>query len=773
MKTTEEPACSLCQLPVLQRGLVDGELPFCCHGCQAVYRILESQGHLNQYWDQPVFQQAVSSGLISNPKLLQQLRDRARESDDFESKKIALEIGQMWCPSCAEVIRLILLHEKGIRKCVVDYATDLASIEFLPHMISKARIFEIIRRLGYAPEELTDSKGKAFHKQLWLRLIIGAFCSLNIMMFSLPVYAAFFESDPTDLSHLFAWLSLAFSLPVLLYSAWPIYRRFWQALILGFVGMEALITVSVFSAFILSLYNLAIGSTHIYFDSMAVVITLLLLGKVIESKAKFSAKESLLHLTRALPRRGRQVHADGSTSFCPLKNIQIGDVLATHAGEKIVLDGVVVQGEGAADESLLTGEAMPAPKHEGDPVIAGAILQSGSVCYRVTANLTGSTLQHLISMIEQELGHKAKYTRAADKVVQWFVPSVVAIALLTLLLFPETGFIRALSVLLIACPCSLGIAAPLVESRMLHRLSSIGAIVRNRGCLALLGKETLYVFDKTGTVTEGKFTVLSGLEPLSSHDLSVLKALCQSSAHPIASSIDRALSCSPVPLDSFQNFHGKGLKATQSGDIYLLGSKSFVGAEDSAPTAEVITRVYFSKNGQLLAAIALGDRIKPEIPGLIGSLPRSVLVSGDAAQTVAAVSKKCRFSDFLAECHPLDKGEFVSKQRTLGKVVCFIGDGLNDAPAIAGASIGISVQAAADMSIQASDILLTTDDLTVLNRMRQIGRTGRKRIVQNLFWAFGYNVIGIGLAAAGMLSPIYSAAAMVLSSLIVIVNAQR
>ncbi|NGX57403.1 MAG: Copper-exporting P-type ATPase A [Chlamydiae bacterium] len=772
MKTTEELACTLCQLPVSQRGLIDDELPFCCHGCQAVYRILESQGHLQNYQDQPVFQQAVKSGLISNPQLLEKLRERSKEIDGYETERLHLEIGEMWCPSCAEVIKLVLMHEKGVRNCVVDYTTDLASIEYCPRFLSKQKIFEIIKSLGYSPTELSDRKGKALHSQLLLRFIIATFCSLNIMMFSFPVYATFFESDPTNLSTLFAWFSFSASLPVLFYSAWPIYRRFWHAFILGFIGMEALITISVGSAFILSTYNLFTGDNHIYFDSMSVVITLLLLGKIIESKAKFSAKDSLLHLTRALPRKGRQYHSDGSTSFRPLKEISIGDILVTHAGEKIVLDGTVVKGEGAADESLMTGEVIPVNKKSGDPVIAGSILQSGSVSYRVTVNLEGSTLQHLIAMIEQELGHKAKYTRAADRIVQWFVPCVVLIALITLFTFQE-GFVRALSVLLIACPCSLGIAVPLVESRLIHKLASMGAIVRNRGCLSLLGKESCYIFDKTGTVTEGKFTVLSGLQHLTSQDRSVLKSMCQSSAHPISQAIDQSLQDTPIPLNTFQNFHGKGLKATVNQNTYLLGSKKFISAPDASPTAEIITHVYFAKDDQLLSTIALGDHICPEVPKLIESLPRTYLISGDARSTVSSVARACRFSDYRAEYHPLEKGEFVENQRKQGEVVCFIGDGLNDAPAIAGANIGISVASAADMSIQASDILLTTDDLTILQELRKLGCLARRRIMQNLFWAFGYNVVGVGLAVAGMLSPIYAAGAMVLSSLIVILNAQR
>jgi len=767
MKTTDTLTCALCGTES-KTPINDEDLLFCCHGCRCVYRILETRGNLARYRTDPLFHQAVKSGLITNPGLLETLR---RQSETKEApQRLHLEIADLWCPSCAEVIRLILMQEKGIGECVVDYTTDLASIEYFPKEVGKEEILKKIASLGYHPRLLTDAAAAKGHSRLVLRLLIAAFCSLNIMMFSWPVYATFFEADSSGLSPWLPWFAWAFSLPVITFCAWPIFKRFRQGLRAGFLGMEALIAMSVGAAFSLSVWNLMIGDPHIYFDSMSVVVTFLLLGKLLEQKAKFSAKESWLQLTRSLPRRGRKRELDGTTSYIRLKDAQIGDILVTHAGEKVVLDGIVAEGRGAVDESHLTGEAVPIEKGPEDPVTAGAILQSGFLAYRVTATLEGSTLQQMVSMIEHELHRKTRAVHITDTIVQWFVPIVASLSAGTFLLTKD--FSRALSVLLIACPCPIGIAVPLVESRFMQRAAALGALIRNRGCLSWLGKETRFVFDKTGTVTEGKFTVRSGIEALSEEEASVVKAMCRLSSHPVSVAIDGAMTAAAASIGSFSSFQGKGIQAVFNEDLYQLGSPAWIGVYAEGGEDES-TVVFVAKNRRPIAKIHLGDRIRPKLPELIDDLPPSYLVSGDHPRTVEFVARACRFADFRAGAHPLEKGEFVRQARERGEVVCFVGDGLNDAPAIAGANIGISVKSAADMSIQSSDILLTTDNLRVIQKVRQRAAFARSLSRQNLAWAFGYNSVGVGLAMAGLLTPIFAASAMVVSSLFVILNSQR
>jgi P-type Cu2+ transporter len=493
--------CKLCSQCLPAQSVKEGDLSFCCAGCHAVYNILAAKQQLDRYQEQPVFQQALSAGLISNPALLEELR---RTKTEERGEKFYLEVGEMWCPSCAEVIRLILLQEKGVRDCAVDYATDLASIEFLPRYISKERLMERIAKLGYRPSLLRDGAQRAVSKELTLRFIIAAFCALNIMMFAYPLYATYFHADEEGVGPLFAWISGAVSLPVVTYCGWPILRRFWNGLRVGIWGMESLVILGVAAAFGLSLADLLAGGTRVYFDSMAVVIAFVLLGRILEAKAKFSAKETLLALARSLPRRGRKRMSDGKQAFVPIKEIVPGDILVALAGEKLVLDGVVIEGEGSCNEALMTGEALGVEKRVGSRVIGGTLLIQGWLAYRVATTAEESALQRLIASVEQDMGAKSQPVRAVDQVVRRFVPAVLALAAITaitLLVFGspfQTALLRAVSILLISCPCAIGIAVPLVEAHLINQLAELGILVRNRAALHYLGREDLFAFDWPG-----------------------------------------------------------------------------------------------------------------------------------------------------------------------------------------------------------------------------------------------------------------------------------
>jgi heavy metal translocating P-type ATPase len=785
--------CALCQEPTGSKNIVEDTLSFCCHGCRAVYAILAAKGQLAGYESHPVFLQALRAGLISNPLLLEQVQKRRAETAQLAREKIFLEIAGMWCPSCAELVHLMLEKERGVASCVVDYATDLASIEYVPQCISKDTLFEQIRSLGYTPASLESREGKTREKELHWRCAVAAFCSLNIMMFAYPLYATWFDYDGGGYGNLFAWLSFFTALPVLFYSAMPIWRRCAVSLRTGFFGMETLVATGVGAAFAVSVWELWRGGNQVYFDSLSVILFFVLLGKIIENRAKFSAKEALMRLNRASPRRGRKRLPDGTLLFVPLKEVAKGECLIAYAGEKIPLDGIVCEGAGSVDESLMTGEALPLTKKAGDTLLGGSIVVQGWIACTVTHGLEETVLAKIIQLVERDIGHKSVYIRAADQIVRWFVPCVILIACMTAawcLLFPtsgessyQTALVRALSVLLISCPCAIGIAAPAAESCLLNRLAAMGVLVRNRGALPHLGRATVWIFDKTGTVTEGVYRVLSGLETLVASDKQVLAALASHSTHPVSQAIAAALSGEGrVPLDKFEEVSGLGVRATVQGKEYLLGSARFLAMESGREFSEcsqkegIVTKVYFAQEGgELLAEIALGDRVRPEIAGLLAELKpaRALLLSGDTEAPVAAAAKQCGFDAWHSSATPLDKRAFVEQLKAQGEVVCMVGDGINDAPALTLAHAGISVVSAADLSIQVSDLLLTSDNLSVLKKIQNVCTQGQRIIKENLFWAFFYNLIGIGMAVAGLLTPVFAAIAMSLSSLCVLFNAKR
>lgn len=781
-----DSSCALCGVCLDLRSVVDGHHSFCCTGCHAVFQILDSRQQLEGFRENPLFLQALQSGLISNPAILEEIRQQRDVNPIVERERFHVEIRDMWCPSCAEIIRLVLLRQKGVINCVIDYTTDFASIEFSPRMISKDTILAHILRLGYAAHPLTIAEERPVNRDLLLRFGVAAFCAVNIMMLAYPLYATYFDFDGEGYGILFAWMSAALSIPVLTYSAWPLWRRLWNTVREGILGMEVLIAIGASAAAFLSLYNLILGSTNVYFDSLSALIAFTLLGKIIESRAKFSAKHSLLKLVRSTPRRGRKRFPDGSLKYVPLKEVNKGDTLVACSGEKISLDGVVVEGEGACDESLMTGEALPITKKVGDSILAGTMLVQGSISYRVACGLEETALSRIMDMIEQGASSKTHYVRSVDTIVQWFIPLVLFVAVttgaFTLASFSlSEAIVRVLAILLIACPCAIGIATPTAESYLLNALGSLGVIVRNRGALSLFGNESVIVFDKTGTVTEGRYGVLEGGESLLKEDRQALASIVARSNHPVACALASSLAAdAQQPLEFFEEVVGHGMRGKVEGIEYHIGSERFlvlngIKVLKHASTDVLASHVLVARNGDFLTSFALGDQIRPEIQKLLQVLrpAKTVLLSGDGEIVVKSVAQACGFDAWKSGCTPLEKRDFIDQLKKDGNTVCMVGDGINDALALTAADVGISVVSATDISIQVSDLLLTTDRLGVIAEARTLARFGQKIAKQNLFWAFVYNVVGVALACFGFLSPIFSAFAMSVSSLSVLFNAKR
>lgn len=781
-KTPLQGVCALCAASVASTSILHENLLFCCHGCLAVYRILEAKNELSDKEGHPLIRQAVEWGVISNPELIEKIRLNYNKNST-SSAQWSLEIEGMWCPSCADLIYLIISQKKGVQRVHVDYITDIASIHYNPLEISKETLKSLISSLGYPTKEFDDQKISSFQFTLTLRFAVAAFCALNVMMFAYPLYASYFDDAVNGVSPMLAWVSFGLTIPVITYSAFPVYKRFWNQCKHGTIAMEALVVIGCAAAILLSLIEMAKGTQLIYFDTVTVLITFLLLGKIIESKAKFSTKVALSRLHQALPRKGRKLCTDGAFRFVPLKEIALEDQLVAYAGERIVLDGVVVEGEGACDEAVITGEAVPVFKRAGDGVLSGTVLQNGRLFYRVVSLQSNSALQKIVSLVVEEIGNKCVYVRTADRVVQGFVPVVIAIAAFTLIFTFAfgagftPGLLNAIAVLLIACPCAIGIAAPLVEARMIQQFVEKGAIVRNRACLGLLPKITHFIFDKTGTITQGNYQVLSGLEALNQNEKEALKGLVSQSLHPVSQAIDKALNLQGVSFENICELPGRGIRGVSNNIHYALGSAAFAkesGISLNFPT-DAVPAAYFLRENTLLAKITLGDTVRPEANKMLQGLDSSkrFLLSGDRCDIVQKLSDSLAFDGWQGELSPLQKQTYIADLKKQKAIVAMMGDGINDAPALATADVGISLVTATDISIHVSDLLLTSDKLTTLPELVRIATRGQKIVRQNLFWAFAYNLIGIGLAVFGLLTPLFASFAMIASSLFVLFNSKR
>lgn len=755
--------CSLCSLPCPRQPLFDGENPFCCGGCLTVYRILEARCYQGDFRSHPLYQQALSSGILSNPELYQ---DLSGNEVIGETETLHLEIGEMWCPSCADAIRLILMRKQGIKRCVVDYATDLAVIEFSPLAISKESLFQQIEKLGYRPQSLLSEERKPAIS-MWIRFVISAFCALNLMMLAFPLYATPVGQTAEGYHEAFGLLSFLLALPLISYCSWPIWRRFFVGVQTGYFGMETLVLIASFTAFCYSTYHFFFHHPEkLYFDSMGMLLTFVLLGKIMERRAKFSAKESLFRATRQLPKKGCKRLSTGEFAYVPIKEIQKGDILLARMGDKIVLDGVVIAGEGLVDASVMTGESIPLYAKPGSQIVGGSLVQQGVLQIQVTKAIEESVLSKISALIEQNLNRKKSGVRFVDRLIPFFVPSVIVLACLA---YPFGGLLRTLSVLLISCPCAIGIAAPLVEARLMFRFAKEGALVRNRDSLEVFAKDPLFVFDKTGTLTEGKFEVLSGCDSLTDQGRALIKGITHASTHPLAVALhqhfkdDKPL----LPLTEVKEHIGRGMEGHYEGKTYFLGSSAFFQERGLSCPKVQDTAVHFAEKSHYLATLILGDRLRKGIPAVDGCI-----LSGDNPELVSRIAAECGFHWGKGGCDPLQKREEIEKLKQ-SRPVIMVGDGVNDAPALSAADVGISVVSATDLSIEVSDILLTRDSLASLPELLKIAKKGQRIIRQNIFWAFLYNGVGIGLAMTGLLTPLIAVSAMLLSSICVTLNSQR
>jgi heavy metal translocating P-type ATPase len=754
--------CSLCSLKLPKNPLVEGEEVFCCSGCLTVFAIIGQQQDAASH---PLFQEALRAGVISNPGL--RVPQEENTCEQKEALKFHLHVEGMWCPACAEAIRLILLRQKGVSCCLIDYATDMAIITLNPRMLSKQNVIDLIAKLGYQARELLTQERKKLSFSLGLRLAMALFCTMNIMMFSYPLYAAYFGWSLEGYGPAFGWFSFALALPLVTYCAWPIWRRLKMSFRSGLFGMETLMALGVGSAFCVSTFHLFWGVEGLYFDSLSMVITFVLLGKLLEKKAKFSAKETLFKLTYCLPKKAYKKVGEGKFAYVPLKEVASGDILFIRRGEKILFDGVVLEGEGHADETVMTGEAMPQTKQAGSPVLGGSLLTQGSLVMQVVKEHNHSLIGQILLCIEHDLLKKASVGQLVNQVTRIFIPFVLSLSLLALFLF---GFSRSLAILLISCPCAMGIAIPLVHSRLYYRFAEKGALVRSRNCLHLLGKNPFFVFDKTGTLTEGKFEVLRGLDTMSPDHLDILKALTTVSAHPISVAICHALNCTPAILEWTEEVAGRGVRGGYLGIEYFLGSERFLKDHGlSIPSCESdFTVAYFATQKQILAHIHLGDRLRSRLPRVEGGI-----LSGDSPKLVSGLAETCGFSWGMGGMDPLQKREEILKLKNLGRPIVMVGDGINDAPAMTAADVGISVISATDLAVEVSDILLTTEHLDALPALCKLAQESQKIIYQNLFWAFFYNGLAVLCAFCGLMDPFLAALVMAVSSVCVTLNSLR
>jgi Cu+-exporting ATPase len=622
---------------------------------------------------------------------------------------------------------------------------------------------------------------------------------------------------PGPLAH---WIQLALATPVVLWAGWPIFKRCWASFLKMSPNMWTLIGIGVGAAYLYSVvatlapgifpaaFRGPAGEVEVYFEAAAVIVALVLLGQVLEIRARERTSGAIKALLGLAPKTARRLRDDGTDEEVPLEEVQVGDRLRVRPGDKIPVDGVVLEGRSTVDESMLTGEPLPAEKAPGDKVTGGTLNRSGSFILRAERVGGATMLAQIVQMVAEAQRSRAPIQRLVDVVAGWFVPAVVAVAVLAFIAWSIFGpppamayaLVAAVSVLIIACPCALGLATPMSIMVGTGRGAQAGVLIKNAEALERFAKVDTLVVDKTGTLTEGKpkVTALVPAEGVDEADLLWLAAsLERGSEHPLAAAIVAAATERGVQLAEASDFHsitGKGVRGAVEGRAVALGNQRLLEALHVDPgtlapraeerRAEGETVMFVAVDGKPAGLVCVADPIKETTPRALQALRdeglRIVMLTGDNRTTAEAVARRVGIDEIHAEVLPEHKNDAVRRLREAGKIVAMAGDGINDAPALAQADVGIAMGTGADVAIESAGITLVKGDLTGLVRARRLSQATMRNIKQNLFFAFVYNALGVPVAAGVLypftgllLSPIIAAAAMSLSSVSVIGNALR
>jgi len=708
-----------------------------------------------------------------------------------------LDIEGMTCASCVGRVEKALKAVPGVSEAEVNLATERATVR--ASGVTAPVLVAAVEKAGYSAlpheEQTTSAQGVHRSGEPWWPVALAALLSLPLV---LPMAGMLFGADWA----LNGWLQLALATPVQFWLGARFYRAGWKALRAGTGNMDLLVALGTSAGYGLSLYLLfkhaEHGAPHLYFEASAVVITLVLLGKWLEARAKRQTTAAIAALNALKPEVARVRTPNGDVDL-PLARVKPGDVVIVRPGERVPVDGTVLSGASQVDESLITGESLPIAKQAGDRVTGGSVNAEGLLEVETSAVGAESTLSRIVRLVESAQAKKAPIQRIVDRVSAVFVPVVLVLALITLLGWGvlsgdwERAILNAVAVLVIACPCALGLATPTAIMAGTGVAARHGILIKDAEALEVAHGVDTVAFDKTGTLTEGRPQLVASLA-VAGHEADLIPwslALQAGSEHPLARAVlesPEAAGLTPLPARQVHAEPGRGMSAEVDGHALRLGSPRFMqelGVDTSALAAQaqqlqdegrtVSWLAEVTQAPHLVGLLAFGDAPKASaaraVERLHGMGVRTVMLSGDNRGAATAMGQRLGIARIEAEVLPADKASLVGELRRGGHTVAMVGDGINDAPALASADVGIAMSTGTDVAMHAAGITLMRGDPALVADAIDISRRTYRKIRQNLFWAFAYNVIGIPLAAAGLLNPMVAGAAMALSSVSVVSNA--
>ena len=791
-------ACTHCNLEFDKSVMIieksdEQELYFCCKGCQGVYHLLNSEG-LGTFYDKlgdTKLQPASQKNGDLEKFDLEGFKNKYIKVDEDGLYQIHLIIEGIHCSACVWLNEKVLHKTDGIIEATINYTNNKAKVVWDPEDIQLSKIIETIRSIGYNAypydPALQEERAIKTRKDYYMRILVAVFGSMNIMWLAIAHYAGYFTGIQQGFKDILNVAEFILATPVLFYSGWIFFRGAYYGFKNHVVNMDTLVASGALSAYIYSIYAMTTQRGEVYFDSVVMIVTFVLVGKYLEVLSKKHAVDTLDGLMGSTPTEVTTIK-NGVKSLISIENIQIDDIIELKPGEKVVIDGSVTSGQGSFDESSLTGENEPLYKQNNDPILSGSICLDSVIHYKADKDISSSLLTSIVTLLEESITKKPHIEQLANTISGYFSTIILLISLLTLAGWYywngsfETALIVAISVIVIACPCALGLATPMATLVGISIAAKRGILFKEATFLETMAKSRLLALDKTGTITEGKPSVVNA-ELLEGFDASLLLALVNTSNHPISKGLSNYIketydSISEVKLEHIKSIEAKGIRAEYKGKKLLGGNIDLLKSEGiEIDENSENSLFFFAINNKLVAKFELSDTIREGTKEVIEEIQNMgisvVMLTGDHEQSAYKVANKVGITEVYSKLLPQDKSTRIEKFQTEGEVVVMVGDGVNDVIALAQSNISIAMGQGADVAISVSDVVLLDEKPQSILEAYKISRRTFRAVKENLGFSLFYNVIAVPLAVAGFVNPLIAALSMSLSSLIVVGNSTR